>query len=462
MAEAAQLPTEKLGLGMGGIPSLPQQFSEAKTENTNAMKELETAKADSSKARLEGKEKIGTIQDMAPKPPDLEKLPQDFKHQGMSDKDMTDSMQTMFFFAALGGAMTRTPMTAALNAFGGALKGMVQGDQELFKRETAEFDRHLKTAMTKNNEALAKYKLAFEKHKGDLGAAMQEIQLEAAAHNDTVTGALARANNAKAVMSQISAMAKADSQMQQTQQRFEQMVKRQDQQHAESMMRMEQQNRRMEQQQQQFVAKQQYDREKAQMKANSGANMGKPSATERQHYVDSNQLLKSVDRVEQMLANPEIRAKIDDSRVGNFLSDSVESKTLQQFLVRPNLDPDVKKYLTEVANLRNQYYLDMSGKAVTGGEALRNYGAVVQPSDQAEDVLNKMHIAKERTTEKMRDMETYFPGLAVIRSGGGGGDRRAAPRGDAPKAAPTDADRQWVKDHPEDAAKYEAHFGAKP
>ena len=457
MAEAATLPTEKLGLGMGAIPSLPQQFAEAKTENTNAMKELETAKAESSKARLAGAEKIGTIQDMAPKQPELAPLPADFKHQGMSDKDMTDSMQTMFFFAALGGAMTRTPMTAALNAFGGALKGMVQGDQEVFKRETATFDRHLKTAMTKNNEAMVKYKQAFEKHKGDLGAAMQEIQLEAAAHNDTVTGALARANNAKAVMGQIQAMAKADSQMQQTQQRFDQMVHRQDQQHAERMKAMELNERRFEETIRQHQVQNKLAEEKQKMKDSSVANMGKPSATERQHYVDSNQLLKSVDRVEQMLANPATRAKIDESRVANFLSDGIESKAIQQFLVRPNLDPDVKKYLTEVANLRNQYYLDMSGKAVTGGEALRNYGAVVQPGDTADDVLNKMQIAKTRTAEKMRDMETYFPGLSAIK----GGDRRADPPA-AAKAAPTDADRQWAKEHPEDAAKFEAHFGVKP
>ncbi len=160
------------------------------------------------------------------------------------------------------------------------------------------------------------------------------------------------------------------------------------------------------------------------LKARAAENGGKPSTTERQHYIDSNQLLKSVDRVEQMLADPKIRAKIDDARVSNFMSDAVESKTIQQFLVRPNLDPQVKAYLTEVANLRNQYYLDMSGKAVTGGEALRNYGAVVQPGDTADDVLNKMQIAKTRTQEKMKDMETYFPSLGKIR-----GDKEAAPAG---------------------------------
>lgn len=414
MAQGLQIPDSVLG-GMPNMPSLGQQFGEAKKENADAMAEVATAKKASSDARMAGKDKIEKIQSGAPPVPDLKPLPDKFEHKGMDDKAMTDAMQTMFVFAALGGAMTRTPMTGAMKAFGGALKGLAQGDQVAFQREGAEFDKNLKLAMTKNNEALSKYKLAFDKHKGDLSAALQEIQLEAAAHNDTVTGAMARANNAKGVMQQVQSMARTEGQMANVQKRFEFMVKDSERKHQENMARMEQNERRMQQQQEQFAAKQTLDREKAQMKANSTANMGKPSATERQHYVDSNQLLKSVDRVEQMLADPDTRQKIDESAVGNYLSDAVESKAIQQFLVRPNLDPKVKAYLTEVSNLRNQYYLDMSGKAVTGGEALRNFGAVVQPSDKADDVLNKMNIAKTRTQEKMRDMETYFPSLAVIK-----------------------------------------------
>lgn len=439
MAEAAALPDKVLG-GMPPMPALTQMYGDAKKENADAMTELTGAEEASSQARLQGKEKIAGIQAEAPKPPELEKLPAEFQHKGMDDKQMTDALQTMFVFAALGGAMTRTPMTTAIKAFGGAMEGLVKGDQISFQREAATFDKNLKLAMTKNSEAMSKYKLAFEKHKGDLGAAMQEIQLEAAAHNDTVTGALARANNAKAIMSQIQAMQRTEGQMQQTQQRFEQMVRHQDQQHRERMAQMTMQEKRMQMQQDQFAAKQSLEREKAQMKNSAAANMGKPSATERQHFIDSNSLLKSVDRVEQMLADPDTRAKIDDSRVANYLSDSVESKTLQQFLVRPNLDPKVKAYLTEVANLRNQYYLDMSGKAVTGGEALRNYGAVVQPGDTADDVLNKMSIAKTRTQEKMRDMETYFPSLSAIR--GGGGDRRKPASDATPAGAYSDPEKE--------------------
>lgn len=220
MAQAPQLPEKVLG-GMPSMPSLGQAYQGAQQDNASAMQDLAKAKDESAAGRMAGKEKIAGIQAGAPQTPELAKFPDDFKHKGMDDKQMTDALSTMFVFAAIGGAMTRTPMTSAIKAFGGAMEGLVKGDQEVFKREAATFDKNLKVAMAKNNEAMSKYKLAFEKHKGDLGAAMQEIQLEAAAHNDTVTGALARANNAKGIMQQIQAMARTEAGMQKTAQQFE-------------------------------------------------------------------------------------------------------------------------------------------------------------------------------------------------------------------------------------------------
>ncbi len=419
------LPTDKLGIGMGAIPSLPQIYNDQLAENTRAMQDAEKFTAQEAAARTEGAQKVAAVQARAPADPVLTELPKNFAHLAMPEKEMNDSLQTMFLLSAIGGAMTRQPMTAALNAFAGAMKGMAEGDAVAYKREHETFDRNLKLATEKNKEALEAYKLAFEKHKGDLTATLQEVQLKATAFRDSATAALARAGNAKAVMAQMAALANTDTKTQQLFQNFELQHQRVEQSIQAQRDRMDLQERQLASLNANRDAVNRLSAERNQLKASSMAQGGKPSPTERQHYVDSNSLLKSVDRVEQMLANPEIRAKIDDSRVANFLSDSIESKAIQQFLVRPNLDPDVKNYLSEVAALRNQYYLDMSGKAVTGGEALRNYGAVMQPGDTSEDVYNKMQIAKARTTEKMRDMETYFPSLAVIRGGakppGGGG-----------------------------------------
>lgn len=329
--------------------------------------------------------------------PKLDAIDKPFEHKGMSGEELTSAMQTMFAFAAIGGAMTRAPMASAMKSFASALQGFQQGDQVLFQREGQEFDRNLRVAMAKNQQAMNEYSAAFQKHKGNAQDLMNEWSILAKKHGDTVAATSAERSDIQGMLRHIEAQKKLDQQMGQQQQNFNLMIRRQEE--------TERHNRAGE-----VIAA-----EKNAIKEKAAALGGKPSATERQHYMDSNALLKSVGRIEGMLADPEIRAKIDSSRVGNYLSDAVESKALQTFLVRPNLDPDVKAYLTEVANLRNQYYLDMSGKAVTGGEALRNFGAVVQPLDSAEDVLRKMQIASTRSREKMNDLETYFPSLKVVR-----------------------------------------------
>lgn len=209
-----------LGIDMGAVPSYAQQIGEAQTEMRDATKELDEAKKASAAGRMAGKEKIEGIQKGAPAVPELKDLGGQFQHKGMSEQETTDALQTMFAFAALGGMMTRAPMTAAMNAFAGGMKGMVEGDRIRFDREKAEFDRNLRVAQTSNSQALQKYRAAMEKHKGDLNAALQEIQLEAAAHNDTVTGAMARANDIKGTISRLQSMQKSEMDMQKLEMRL--------------------------------------------------------------------------------------------------------------------------------------------------------------------------------------------------------------------------------------------------
>lgn len=454
MADAAELITEPPGTpraptprplssgalsrGLGiqqapipGMADLTSQLKTARAGSEGALKEREAASATLAGVRKAGSEKIADNQGKAPQDPNLAAIPDKFEFHGMNRQEMSDLMNTMFMFATIGGAMTRQPMTAAMNAFSGGLKGLAEGDKIAFHQQSQEFDRQMKGAIAKNQEAIQKYQMAMEKHKGNAQAIMQQVQLDAAAANDSVMLAAAREGHFDRVVSQLQNEQRALLQADKSNKQFAVTLARMDQQDRQFNARMDQGDRRLDAQNAHWQNQDASAREKVALKAKADAQGGKPSATERQHYVDSNQLLKSVDRIGEMLSDPATRQKIDESRLGSYLSDAVESKAIQQFLVRPNLDPKVKAYLTEVANLRNQYYLDMSGKAVTGGEALRNFGAVVQPSDSADDVLNKMSIARKRTQEKMRDMATYFPGLAAINGGGG-----AAPAGAPAAAAP--------------------------
>ena len=69
---------------------------------------------------------------------------------------------------------------------------------------------------------------------------------------------------------------------------------------------------------------------------------------------------------------------------------------------------ELRQFLTKVRDIRNNYYLDISGKAVTGGEALRNYGTVPQPADTPEVILDKINGMKGRIDKKIQINQYLF------------------------------------------------------
>lgn len=223
-------PLEKMGIG--GLPALGVQLQSAQDDNKSAMQDYERASKEKSGVLTQGAERLNTLRQQAPEQPNLQAIPDKFTPTGMGKEEMTENMQTMFALAAIGGLMTRKPMSLAIKAFTGGLQGLHAGDQQAYKRGLEEFDRNLKVATAKNSEAVQKYQLALEKNKGDLTAAMNEIQLAANAAGDTMTAAIARSGNAKAVIGQIQAMVKAEENATRTQQQFELQMKKIDQQIA--------------------------------------------------------------------------------------------------------------------------------------------------------------------------------------------------------------------------------------
>jgi hypothetical protein len=69
--------------------------------------------------------------------------------------------------------------------------------------------------------------------------------------------------------------------------------------------------------------------------------------------------------------------------------------------------------LTKVRDIRNNYYLNISGKAVTGGEAARSYGAVPQPGDDAQGMLNKIGGMAKRVDDSIQ-LKRQLYGLPEI------------------------------------------------
>ena len=74
-------------------------------------------------------------------------------------------------------------------------------------------------------------------------------------------------------------------------------------------------------------------------------------------------------------------------------------------------DQELVNFLQDIIQVRNAYYLVQSGKAVTGGEAARNFFVTAQPTDSASVLLTKVERAKEEVKSDKAAMERAYKNL---------------------------------------------------
>jgi hypothetical protein len=133
----------------------------------------------------------------------------------------------------------------------------------------------------------------------------------------------------------------------------------------------------------------------------------KPSAQMQQHFVDTKNLRDDMMMLQDKLKDPELRKKLDQYRAQNWFGE--QSTAIEQIL-QTKIPEDVREFAVLVKAIRNKTYLDMSGKAVTGSEALRNFGAVIQPSDSAAGMDTKLKIGVDRANRNINSLQEYYPG----------------------------------------------------
>ncbi len=71
-------------------------------------------------------------------------------------------------------------------------------------------------------------------------------------------------------------------------------------------------------------------------------------------------------------------------------------------------DPEILEFLQDIMQVRNAYYLVQSGKAVTGGEAARNFFVTAQPTDAASVLSGKVDRAITDVAEEKSAMENAY------------------------------------------------------
>jgi hypothetical protein len=115
--------------------------------------------------------------------------------------------------------------------------------------------------------------------------------------------------------------------------------------------------------------------------------------------------LKTANQIEGLLSNPKAAKALDNSQfLRSLLETPKELGSVEKYIksnVYQNLPKESQDLVTLIVKMRNDYYRQTSGQAVTGGEAARNFFAVVQPSDNTQTILNKIKNQKGQYTDAL-------------------------------------------------------------
>lgn len=296
-----------------------------------------------------------------------------------------------------------------MSSMNGMLEGYQKGRADLYKKELIQFDKNFKVLQNKVTtlekelaDAMDLKKL--DREKGDLAITMALAKAESPLLNamrnkqgdvavfNIVQNAKNNVKTFATMTNDIQGKANAREDAQAAREQQERLTK-------ESNRRADE-NARLAREQQLALAK---------VKAQQGGFL-KPGAKVTEGYTADVILKNDLQGLTQDLKNPKLIQQLKQYRVEAFLTE--EGKVLNQ-LLSSEVPPELLQFLTKVRDIRNNYYLNISGKAVTGGEALRSYGAVPQPGDDAQGMLNKVGGMAKRIDDSIQ-LKRQLYGLPEI------------------------------------------------
>lgn len=418
---------EQIGLRsppeMGGITPMfdPAKYREREQKSADIEKQIgETIKAREA-ALTPVETKMADLQKTAPELPKFEKLPDKLEYKGPNPKEQQEFLSSMFMFAALGGMMTRQPMTAALNSFASAMAGYRAGDAEKFQRESKVFEENLKLAISKNKQAHDEYMMAFEKHKGNVSALKTEWDLIARKYGDTISQLNTENNNVKGQLQRMEAMRRGDqSAMQSERQHKLQMAKMQESlnmQRANLEERRREFDLRQEQSQRQFEARLEQQRVLAEQKIAAAKEKGSAAGLKGKQldtFIHNTSNIEAMDELIKAIAeNP----------------DAVGFKTLVPGIILNRADPEGIPIRASIANVTSLTIKDRAGLAQTVSEMKNLAPFIPRQGDDANTVITKLR-GMQKEMRRMNDTMLTVTGATQRSVGGrpmGGGAQGAAP-----------------------------------
>ena len=334
-------------------------------------------------------------------------------------KDTAKDIATLFSLTSIVGmAIGGDGKASAFNAMA-AMNGMIEGYQkgrtDLYKREKDVFEKNLKILQGKVTllqselqEAMQTYKtnrelgeqkaeIAFAKAGSDIGA--QKLKQQGLVRAVEYIDGVAKDTNTLVTM-------KNDQ------------VKRSEDLAFKERQQTETERANKARERDSFLDRQL--REKLANEQKNASNL-KPSAQIQKAFIADNQLKADLSALRQKLEDPKLAKQIADYRAESFFSEE-GGKTVAQ-LLQTQIPTELRQFLTQVRDMRNNYYRSISGLAVTNGEALRSYGTVPQPGDTSATMLDKIGGMERRVGQQVEIMRYMYSGLpnleGKLQPGGG-------------------------------------------
>lgn len=126
----------------------------------------------------------------------------------------------------------------------------------------------------------------------------------------------------------------------------------------------------------------------------------------------SRESLESVMSIEQRLKDPKVANSINQTTfVRTLLEKPNEMFPIDKYIrgqLFMNLPKEAQELFLQIAQARNDYYRQLSGQAVTGSEAARNFFATIQPSDTVDTLLVKIKGLKPKFIRQLEDIESDY------------------------------------------------------
>jgi len=139
----------------------------------------------------------------------------------------------------------------------------------------------------------------------------------------------------------------------------------------------------------------------------------KPTAKITDEFSRAKDSIDDVADVLEKINNPKVRQEWAKANqlLGRYLAEVSGSQAQGDSILRKyvaseaikSLTPEVRSLFVSIATARNNYYKLQSGTAVSGAEAARNFGAVIQPTDDLDTLRTKAYQVANRAMQKIND-----------------------------------------------------------